>query len=103
MTDEQKNETPEITEDGKKTWIEDIEVASRDAVGRVQDLIEEGNVRRLIILKEDDSVLLEIPLTIGVGVGAGTVLMAPALAAIGAVVAFMAKIKLRVVRVEDSE
>jgi uncharacterized membrane protein YphA (DoxX/SURF4 family) len=89
--------------DGKKSWVEDIEVAGRDAVGRVQDLIQEGNVRRVIIMTEEDRVLLEIPLTAGVAIGVGTLWFSAPLAAVGAVVAFLAKIKIRVVRVEDDD
>lgn len=89
--------------DGKKSWVEDIEVAGRDAVGRVQDLIQEGNVRRLIIMTEEERVLLEIPLTAGVAIGVGTLAFSAPLAAVGAVVAFLAKIKIRVVRVEDDD
>jgi hypothetical protein len=92
-------EQPENNE--KKTWVEEIEVAGRDAVGRVQDLIQEGNVRRLIIMTEEDRVLLEIPLTVGVAVGVGTVMLSAPLAAVGAVAAFLAKIKIRIVREEN--
>lgn len=101
MTDEKpKNDAP-ATDGNEKNWVEDIEVASRDAVGRVKDLIEEGNVRRLIILNEDDRVLVEFPLTVGVAAGAGALMFAPILATVGAIVGVMAKIKLRVVRVEE--
>lgn len=104
MTEEPKNtnnyeEGPTI--DGKKSWVEEIEVTGRDAVGRVQDLIAEGNVRRVIIMNEDDNVLLEISLTVGVAIGVGTLMFASPIAAVGAVVAILAKVKLRVVRVED--
>lgn len=99
------NEEPEMNNQDKKkhTWVEDIEVAGRDVVGRVQDLIQEGNVRRLIIMTEEEKVLLEIPLTVGVVVGVGTVMWSAPLAAVGAVAAFLAKIKIRVVREDDTD
>ncbi|MEL6148504.1 MAG: DUF4342 domain-containing protein [Chloroflexota bacterium] len=91
-----------VKNEGKRI-IEEIEVAGRDAVSRAQDLIEQGNVRRLIFLRDDDRVIMEVPLTAGVAAGAVAVLIAPTLAAIGAAVAFLAKVKIRVVRVEDEE
>ena len=56
-------------------------------VSRIKDIFHAGNIRRVVIKNEDGRVLLDIPLTIGV---AGTVL-APQLAAIGAVAALALK------------
>ena len=42
---------------------------SNQLVERVQEIIKEGNVRRLIIRTHDDRVLLDTPLTVGLGVG----------------------------------
>jgi len=81
--------------------IEEIEVAGRDAVSRAQDLIQQGNVRRLIFLTDEDKVILEVPLTAGVAAGAAAVLITPTLAAIGAAVAFLVKVKIRVVRQDE--
>jgi len=83
--------------------IEEIEVAGRDAVSRAQDVIEEGNVRRLIFLTAEDKVILEVPLTAGVAAGAAAVFLAPTLAAIGAAVAFLAKVKIQIIRAEEEE
>ncbi len=51
-------------------------------VGRTKELIEEGNVRRVIIRNQEDEVLLEVPLTAGVAVGGVVTLVAPVLAAL---------------------
>jgi Domain of unknown function (DUF4342) len=56
-----------------------------EVVAKVKELIHEGNVRRIIIKNEDGRVLVDIPLTIGV---VGT-LLAPQLAAIGAIAALV--------------
>ena len=66
------------------TWSEEIELAASELVDKTKELIEEGNVRRLIIRNQDDEVLLEVPLTAGVAVGGVVTLLAPVLAAIGA-------------------
>ena len=48
---------------------EQLEVAGSQVVDRVRQLIDEGNVRRLILRNTEGRVLLEIPLTAGVAVG----------------------------------
>ncbi len=81
-----------------RTWTETIEITGGELVDRVKNLINEGNVRRLIIRRPDDSVLLEVPLTAGAAVGAAVTLLLPILAALGALAALLAKIKVEVVR-----
>ena len=85
----------------KRTWTEEIEVAGKDLVDRIKELIEEGNVRRLIIREPDGDVLVEIPLTPAVGVGAVVAIVAPVLAALGALAALVARLKIEIVRVEE--
>ena len=98
----QEDATKKVKREGRRV-IEEIEVAGRDAVARAQDIIEEGNVRRLIFLTAEDKVILEVPLTAGFAAGAAAVFLAPTLAAIGAAVAFLAKVKIQIVRVGDEE
>jgi hypothetical protein len=106
-TDEQtENKTEDKTRaegEGKSetTWVEEIEVAGSQLVERVKELIAEGNVRRLIISTHDDKRLLEIPLTAGAVVGGVFTLVAPLLAALGALAALIARVKVQVVRVDN--
>lgn len=89
------------TNNGKeKTWVEDIELAGSQLVEKVKELIAEGNVRRLIIRTQDEKTMLEIPLTAGVVVGGVVTLAAPLLAAIGALAALIAKVKIQVIRTD---
>jgi hypothetical protein len=81
-----------------KTVIEEIEVAGKDLVDQVKKLIEEGNIRRLIIYKSDGDVLMEVPLTLTVVVGSAMLVFAPLFAALGAAAAFMTQVKIEVVR-----
>jgi hypothetical protein len=76
---------------------EEFKVKGEEIVEKVKQLIHEGNVRKLIIKDEDGKVYLEIPVTFGV-IGA---LVAPMLAAVGAVAAMVANLKIEVVRNED--
>jgi CBS domain-containing protein len=80
-------------------FTEEFKVKGEELVEKVRQLIHEGNVRRLIIKDEDGKVYLEIPVTFGM-IGA---LIAPMLAAVGAVAAMVANLKIEVVRNDDPE
>lgn len=73
---------------------ETYEVRGEDVLKKVKELIKEGNVRRIIIKDKNDKVLVEFPLTIGV-VGA---VLAPVLAAVGAIAALVAECTISVER-----
>jgi hypothetical protein len=83
------------------TWVEEIEIAGSQLVERVKELITEGNVRRLILRTQDDKLILEIPLTAGAVFGGVVTLFAPLVAALGALAALIARIKVQIVRAED--
>lgn len=91
------------TEKDERTWTEEIVVAGGELVELVKNLVQEGNVRRLIIKKPDGDVLLEIPLTAGAAVGGALVIITPVLAALGALAALLAQVKVEIVRTEESE
>lgn len=65
----------------KNTKKEEFKVNGEDLLRQVKQIINEGNVRRIIIKNKDGKNLIELPLTIGV-VGA---VLAPMLAAVGAI------------------
>ena len=68
-----------------------------ELVATMKKLLHEGNVRRIII-KHDGHSALEIPLTVGV---VGT-LVAPWLAAVGAMGALLTQCSIEVVRTDSS-
>ena len=72
---------------------EKIEVTAEKMVEVVKNLIHEGNVRKLII-RQGERTVMEIPLT----VAAVGVLVAPLLAAIGALAAVASRYTLEVER-----
>ena len=45
---------------------EEYRVKGEDLLGKVKELVHEGNIRRLIIENEQGKTLVEIPLTLGV-------------------------------------
>ena len=85
------------------SWTEEIEIAGSQLVERVKELIAEGNVRRLILRTQDDKLIMEIPLTAGAVFGGVVTLFAPLLAALGALAALIAHVKVQIVRVEDKQ
>ncbi len=80
-----------MSEDQRK---EEIRLKGENVLRKVKDLIREGNVRRISIRDKDDKTIAEFPLTVGV-VGA---LVAPALAAIGAIAALLTECTISVER-----
>jgi len=69
----------------ERVRTEEFRVEGEKLIARVKELIHEGNIRRIIIKDRDGRTLMEIPMTFGV-VGA---LIAPQLAAIGAIAALL--------------
>lgn len=64
---------------------EEFKVEGEKVVAKIKELFHEGNIRKVIIKDREGKTLVEIPMTLGV-VGA---LLAPQLAAIGAVAALL--------------
>jgi hypothetical protein len=69
----------------EKVHTEEFRVDGEELLGKIKKLVKEGNIRRIIIKNKEGKVVFEIPLTFGV-VGA---LIAPQLAAIGAIAALL--------------
>jgi len=79
-----------------ENFAEEIQVLGRDLVDKVRDLIHEGNVQRIVVKDDHGNTFVEIPVT----VAAVGVILAPLLAAIGAISALVAKFTIIVVRSE---
>lgn len=84
-----------------KDWIEEIKVRGAEAVDRIKELVKEGNVRKIVLKRENGEVLFELPMTAGVVAGGAVALMVPVIAAIGAAAAFLAHIRIEVHRSSD--
>ncbi|MFC2028382.1 DUF4342 domain-containing protein [Chloroflexota bacterium] len=80
----------------EKNRTEEFTISGEDLIARIKELIRQGNIRRIILKNKDGSILMEFPLTIGV-VGA---VLAPTLAAIGAIAALISEVT---VVIEKSE
>ena len=75
---------------------EEFQVTADELVGRVKELIHEGNIRRIVVKNEAGATMLEIPVTVGL-IGA---LLAPPLAALGAIAAMVTNCTIAVERIE---
>lgn len=80
----------------KQGFQEELQVMGEQLLSKVKELVHEGNVRRIII-KQEGNTIVEFPLNVGL-VG---VVLAPTLAAIGAVGALLAQCSIEVVRSES--
>jgi hypothetical protein len=72
----------------------EFKVKGEDLLRKIREIIDEGNVNRIIIKDDSGKVYLEIPVTIGV-IGA---LIASVLAAVGALAALAADFTIEVIR-----
>jgi Domain of unknown function (DUF4342) len=79
-----------------KVKIEQIKVIGEDVFKKVNEVIKEGNVRRISIKDKNGKTIAEFPLTVGV-VGAA---LAPVVAAIGAIAALVTECTIMVEREE---
>ena len=77
-----------------KERVEEFRIDGEELLRKVKQLIKEGNVRRITIKNKDGKTLIEIPLTIGL-VGA---VVAPVLAAVGALAALVSECTITVER-----
>ncbi len=86
--------------EGKKSskWTEEFSVRSGEVMDKVKELIHEGNVNKIRI-KQDDKVLVEIP----VGIGAIGAVVLPQIAALGVLVAVFKRCTIEVIRNEGTE
>ncbi|MBI4079372.1 MAG: DUF4342 domain-containing protein [Candidatus Levybacteria bacterium] len=82
----------------KKTIEQTFYVSGEKLIDKVKELVREGNVRRIIIKDKNGKVLVEFPLTFGV-VGA---VLAPVLAAVGAIAALVTECSITVQREEEN-
>lgn len=81
----------------EKVRIEEYKISGDKLIAKVKELVHAGNIRRITIKNKEGKDLIEIPLTIGV-VG---IILAPALAAIGAIAALVTECTIVVEKIEE--
>jgi urease accessory protein UreF len=86
-----------MTQTEPKTTRQEVQIMGEHLLTTVKRLVHEGNVRRIII-KQDEQTIVEFPLTVGVV----SVMLAPTLAAVGAISALLNNCTIEVERIESS-
>ena len=71
----------------QNTRTEEFHIDGDKLLAKIKELVHEGNIRRILIKNEDGKTLMELPVTLG---GGGAVL-APQLAAVGAIAALVTR------------
>jgi hypothetical protein len=74
-------------------------VSGEELLAKVKKLIHEGNIRRVRVI-QGGRVILEIPLSVGAPAAALGIMMAPVLAAIGALAALITECTIEVEKVD---
>ncbi|NLG76879.1 MAG: DUF4342 domain-containing protein [Xanthomonadaceae bacterium] len=74
-----------MTDPNSNPNTEEFQFSGDTLLAKIKEIIREGNIRRVVIKNEEGKVLIDIPLAVGV---VGT-LLAPQLAAIGAIAALV--------------
>lgn len=76
----------------------EFKVNGKELLKKIEELIREGNVRRIIIKDSDGKIFIEIPLSVGV-IG---IIAAPIVAAVGALAGVVANFTVEVIKTEDT-
>ena len=79
--------------------MSEFKVKGKELLKKIEELIHQGNVRRIIIKDADGKPYIEIPLTVGI-LGAAC---APILAAVGALAGMAAKFTIEVIKKDETE
>lgn len=79
--------------------VNEFKVKGKELLAKIEELIKEGNARRIIIKDDKGRTYLEIPVNVGV-LGA---FFAPVLAAVGALAALVADFTIEVIRKDANE
>ena len=83
----------------KKFRTEEFHVSGDKIISKIKELLHEGKIRRIGIKNEEGRVLIDIPLAVGV-IGA---LVAPQLAALGAIAALVTRGTIVVEKEEEED
>ena len=87
----------------EKISSEEFKISGDLLVGKIKELIHEGNIRRIIIKNEEGNTLMEIPMTVGVIGGVVSAAFFPLIAAIGVIGAMVAHLTLVIERQKSDE
>ncbi|MCF8262714.1 MAG: DUF4342 domain-containing protein [Melioribacteraceae bacterium] len=79
--------------------MSEFNVKGKELLGKIEELIHQGNIRRIIIKDGAGKTFMEIPLTIGV-IGTAA---APVFVAVGAIAGLVANFRIEVIKTDDQK
>jgi len=83
---------------GGRRQSDDLDFNGSDWLGKAKDLINQGNLRRLIVRRPSGRILADLPLTAAVVVLLILILIVPMLMALAALAALAMQFKLEITR-----
>jgi hypothetical protein len=101
MTEQNEKVNAEETQE-EQVRTEEYVFSGDEIVAKVKELLHEGNVRRMTIYSDSGTVLLDVPLTIGLAGTAAAVVLAPVLSTLTMLAGVLLKIKVKIERVEET-
>ncbi len=91
------------TETNEKVTVEEFKISGDVLVGKIKELIRQGNIRRIILKNEEGQTLIEIPMTVGVIGSVISAALFPVVAAVGVIGAMVAHLTIVIERIESSQ
>jgi hypothetical protein len=76
---------------------ETFHISGEELLAKVKELLNEGNVRRIILSREGKT-LMEMPVNVGAAGLAVAAVISPVLVAVGAIAAVVSQVELTVIR-----
>ena len=98
----EQNEKVNVDQDqAEQVRTEEYVFSGDEIIAKVKELLHEGNVRRMTIYSDGGTVLLDVPLTIGLAGTALAVVLAPVLTTLTMLAGVLLKIRVKVERIEE--
>ena len=88
-------------EANEKVKVEEFKISGDVLVGKIKELIRQGNIRRIILKNESGQTLIEIPMTVGVIGSVISAALFPVIAAVGVIGAMVARLTVVIERIES--
>ncbi len=87
----------------EKVKVEEFKISGDVLVGKIKELLHQGNIRRIILKNESGQTLIEIPMTVGVIGSVISAALFPVIAAVGVIGAMVARLTVVIERIESGQ
>jgi Domain of unknown function (DUF4342) len=83
----------------EESMVNKLSKSAKEIITKIEELIKEGNLRRIIIKDDNGEVFIEIPML----VGAIVTLAAPLVSAIGVIAGFATNFSVEIIKKDNSK